>query len=84
MLCEVLASLRPATESVLMRLTMRASSRDAALHAAAELRSEGYQADISIRGLLYFVQVEYGEADEASVIRRVHTHDPGARKVDWV
>jgi hypothetical protein len=52
---------------------MLTSSRDAALHSAAQLGGEGYEANISIRGDFYILHIEYGEGvgegvDEAAVI----------------
>ena len=56
-----------------MRLAMEASSRKAALRAAAELQAEGYVANISIRGRSYLLHIEYDDGDEAAIIRRCET-----------
>jgi hypothetical protein len=66
-----------------MRLTVRASSKEDALHAVARLNAEVYEADISIRGRLNFVHVTHGGDVEAEVLRRVHAYDLGAREIAW-
>jgi hypothetical protein len=63
-------------------LLMRAGSKNAAYRSAAALKAEVYEVHVSMRGDVYVVKVDYGERDQATAIRQVVAHDPGAREVD--